>query len=108
MRFQPSSVASFSIALAALATAVSALPLADDSTNLSPPGHNITDVDKRANVLPEDCQWAQYFTSNVDCYFKHKGSDDWLNYIVQITATGQNSDGWCKGIEVFFFPCRIS
>ncbi|KAB2570955.1 hypothetical protein DBV05_g10387 [Lasiodiplodia theobromae] len=94
MRFQPS----VAFALGALASAINALPLGDDAADLGPSDHNSTAVEKRANVLPEDCQLAQYFTGNVDCYFKHNDGADWLNYIVQITPTGQDSDGWCKGI----------
>ncbi|KAK7703751.1 hypothetical protein SLS57_010788 [Botryosphaeria dothidea] len=99
MHFQAAPIASFAFTLGALVNTISALPLADDATDLSLPDHNSTDIEARANVLPEDCQWAQYFTGTVDCYYKHNSGADWLNWIVQITPTGQDSDGWCKGIE---------
>ncbi|KKY17620.1 hypothetical protein UCDDS831_g06328 [Diplodia seriata] len=99
MRFQPSPIVSVAFALGALAGAINALPLGDDTTDLGPSGHNSTAVERRADTLPSDCQLAQYFTGNVDCYYKHNNGANWLNYIVQITPTGQDTDGWCKGIE---------
>ncbi|KAL3448381.1 hypothetical protein BJX65DRAFT_275520 [Aspergillus insuetus] len=48
----------------------------------------------------EDCDWAQYFWADVDCYYDfHDEYEGWLNYVVKIEPTGQNTgDGWCKGI----------
>lgn len=107
MHFQAAPIASFAFTLGALVNTIIALPLADDATDLSLPDHNSTDIEARANVLPEDCQWAQYFTGTVDCYYKHNSGADWLNWIVQITPTGQDSDGWCKGIEVCLLPRNV-
>ncbi|EOD52377.1 hypothetical protein GTA08_BOTSDO11510 [Neofusicoccum parvum] len=96
MHFQYASIASFALAIGALVPSISAFPLGepDDSANVTE-----TSIEKRFEVLPEDCQWAQYFVGNIDCYYKWSNGQNFLNYVIQITPTGQDSDGWCEGIR---------
>lgn len=38
---------------------------------------------------------------SVDCFYswEHWHEDNFLFYVIRITPTGQNSDGWAKGVR---------
>ncbi|KAK2744693.1 hypothetical protein FQN55_006612 [Onygenales sp. PD_40] len=52
-----------------------------------------------AKSEPEDCATAAYANfADVECYYDFDKGGDFLNYVIKIPPTGQDSKGWCKGI----------
>ncbi|KAI0132844.1 hypothetical protein BJ170DRAFT_718996 [Xylariales sp. AK1849] len=50
----------------------------------------------------EDCDLAAKWMpfAGVNCYYDwvNTNGDNFLNYVVQVSGTGQRQDGWCSGI----------
>ncbi|KAI9828368.1 MAG: hypothetical protein M1832_002796 [Thelocarpon impressellum] len=48
----------------------------------------------------DDCDWAGKYQpyTEIDCYHAWKPGMSELQYVVQLTGTGQDGPGWCQGI----------
>lgn len=87
-----------SAVLILLTSTVWAIPTELTSTTTQDVDSSALDLTKRA----EDCDWAKKWqpVAGVDCRYKwmNTNGDNFLNYVIKISGTGQRQDGWCDGL----------